>query len=124
MQKKDAYLVVDIGTGNVRVVVVNPYGEILGVATGDIVYHRDNLYPDSIYFDPELLWQQLKELGARALKQAGDVLIKAITTTSQREGSYQILTIGVGNGNILLGTKIGFISSRVDIPLHYSPHLN
>ncbi len=86
MQKKDAYLVLDIGTGNVRVVVVNPHGDILGVATGDIVYHRDDLYPDSIYFDPEQLWLQLTQLGKRALEQAGTVLIKAVTTTSQREG--------------------------------------
>src|SRR5690606_15685797 len=98
MQKKDAYLVVDIGTGNVRVVVVNPHGEILGVATGDIVYHRDDLYPDSIYFDPELLWQQLIELGSKALKQAGDVMIKAITTTSQREG---IVLIGKNEKSLI-----------------------
>ena len=98
MQKKDAYLIVDIGTGNVRVVVVNPHGEILGVATGDIVYHRDDLYPDSIYFDPELLWQQLKQLGLNALKQAGDVMIKAITTTSQREG---IVLIGKNEKSLI-----------------------
>lgn len=86
MHTNDAYLVIDIGTGNVRVVIVKGDGTLLGEARGDIQYHRDNLYPDAIYFEPDQLWQQLISLGKRALQQAGDVTIKAITSTSQREG--------------------------------------
>jgi autoinducer 2 (AI-2) kinase len=84
--KQDAYLVLDIGTGNVRSAIVNPTGKILGVARADIRYYRDELYPESIYFKPDELWGQLKELTAQALQQAGDVHLKAATTTSQREG--------------------------------------
>ncbi|MBO9657192.1 MAG: sugar kinase [Chitinophagaceae bacterium] len=86
MKQQDAYLVLDIGTGNVRSAIINPSGEILGVARADIRYYRDELYPESIYFKPEELWGQLKQLTAHAMQQAGEVHIKAATTTSQREG--------------------------------------
>lgn len=86
MQQQDAYLVLDIGTGNVRSAIVTPMGKILGVARADIRYYRDELYPESIYFKPDELWAQLKELTHHALQQAGAVNIKAATTTSQREG--------------------------------------
>ena len=86
MQTNDAYLIIDIGTGNVRVVIVKANGAILGEARGDIQYHRDNQYPDAIYFEPAQLWQQLISLGRLAMEQAGTVTIKAVTSTSQREG--------------------------------------
>jgi autoinducer 2 (AI-2) kinase len=86
MQKQEAYLVLDIGTGNVRAAVVTPSGKILGVARADIRYYRDEHYPESIYFEPGELWQQLQSLTREALDQAGPVLLKAATTTSQREG--------------------------------------
>jgi len=86
MKTEEAYLVIDIGTGNVRVAVVRPDGEVLGVGRGDLPYHRDELYPDSIYFQPDQLWEQLISLGQEALQQSGKVEIKAFTTTSQREG--------------------------------------
>ncbi|MET0465699.1 MAG: FGGY family carbohydrate kinase [Chitinophagaceae bacterium] len=86
MKQQDAYLVLDIGTGNVRSAIVAPSGNILGVARADIRYYRDELYPESIYFKPEELWAQLNQLTAEALLQAGDVKINAATTTSQREG--------------------------------------
>jgi Sugar (pentulose and hexulose) kinases len=47
---KEAYIVIDIGTGNVRVIVVQPDGTVLGEARDDIQYVRDTLYPDAIYF--------------------------------------------------------------------------
>ncbi|HRO69139.1 MAG TPA: FGGY family carbohydrate kinase [Chitinophagaceae bacterium] len=86
MAQLDAYLVLDIGTGNVRSAIVSPQGDILGVARADIRYYRDELFPESIYFKPEELLEQLQELTAGALKQAGPVKLKAATTTSQREG--------------------------------------
>lgn len=95
MRKKEAYLVIDIGTGNVRVVIVKEDGSILGEARGDIQYHRDSLYPDALYFEPAQLWQQLTLLGRSALQQAGEVTIKAVTSTSQREGIVLIDGQGV-----------------------------
>jgi autoinducer 2 (AI-2) kinase len=96
---QEAYFVIDIGTGNVRVAVVRPDGEVLGVARGDIQYHRDELYPEAIYLQPHQLWDQLIQLGRDALQQAGQVFIKAFTATSQREG---IVMVG-RSGQSLIG---------------------
>lgn len=92
---KQAYLVVDIGTGNVRVAVTDKAGGVLGVASGDMHYIRDDHYPESIYFDPDALWTQLKELARVALAEAGAVDIRAITATSQREGIVAMGTDGI-----------------------------
>jgi autoinducer 2 (AI-2) kinase len=99
MQKPEAYLVIDIGTGNVRVAVVTTDGQVLGVAREDLRYRRDELYPDSIYFEPDHLWEQLTRLGKEALQQSGEVSIKAFTTTSQREG----IVLVSRNGESLIG---------------------
>src|SRR5687767_13373676 len=99
MQLPEAYIIIDIGTGNVRVAVVTSDGQVLGVARGDLRYHRDERYPDSIYFEPDHLWEQLVRLGREAMDEAGDIVIKAFTTTSQREG---IVLIGTG-GKSLIG---------------------
>lgn len=102
MELQNAYLVLDIGTGNVRSVVVHPSGKVLGVARDDIHYYRDDLYPESIYFKPDELWRQLLTLSRQALDDAGAVKITAITTTSQREGivlvnKHNKATIGLPN---------------------------
>lgn len=99
---KEAYLVLDIGTGNVRSAVVSPAGDILGMSRDDIRYYRDLLFPDSIYFKPEELFLQLRKLTKEALGQAGKVCIKAVTSTSQREGivlvdKWQNAVIGMPN---------------------------
>lgn len=86
MTLKQAYLVADIGTGNVRVAIADITGTILGVASDDMRYQKDEHYPESIFFDPGALWEQIKTLAKTALAQAGPVTITAITATSQREG--------------------------------------
>ena len=64
---KQAYLVADIGTGNVRVAIADTTGTILGVASGDMRYEKDEHYPESIGFDPNALWDQIKSLAKTAL---------------------------------------------------------
>lgn len=99
MTLKQAYLVADIGTGNVRVAIAGTTGAILGVASGDMRYQKDEHYPESIFFDPNALWEQIKTLAKTALAQAGAVTITAITATSQREG-----IVALDNaGNPLIG---------------------
>lgn len=103
MEKRDAYLIVDFGTGNLRAAVVAATGEPLGLSTEDIVYHRDKNYQDSIYFDPEEVWQRILWLSKNALEKAGEVRVRAITATSQREGIVVLDTRGqsvVGMPNI------------------------
>lgn len=86
MASIEAYIVIDIGTGNVRVAVAALTGEILGIDRENIIYHKDTNYPEALYFDPEQLWEQVTALTKSALAQAGDVHILALTATSQREG--------------------------------------
>ncbi|SDE35300.1 autoinducer 2 (AI-2) kinase [Dyadobacter soli] len=103
MTLKQAYLVADIGTGNVRVAIADATGAILGVASGDMRYQKDEHYPESIFFDPDALWEQIKNLAKTALAQAGAVTIAAITATSQREGIVAIDSTGrslIGMPNI------------------------
>ncbi len=99
MTSQDAYLIIDVGTGNVRVAVARPDGTLLGVAREDVQYKRDDLYPESIYFDPDQLWQQILRLAQTALADSGSVTIRAVTATSQREG---IVAIGK-QGESLIG---------------------
>jgi len=99
MKQKRAYLVVDIGTGNIRVAVVSTDGKILGIGRENMPYHRDNRYQDAIYFLPDDLWQLILGLANQALSEAGEVHINAITATSQREG---IVVCNV-DGQALLG---------------------
>lgn len=88
--KDNSYIIIDIGTGNVRVAVCSSKGEILGVARDDVNYITDTLYPESFYFEPNKLWQQVLSLGKKALESARnnqpDLQITAITASSQREG--------------------------------------
>jgi autoinducer 2 (AI-2) kinase len=89
---KEAYLVLDIGTGNVRAALVTPEGEVVNVARDDIRYYRDELYPDAIHFLPEELLAQLQALSAAVLLP--EYRVSAVTTTSQREGIVLINAAG------------------------------
>ena len=86
MASQEAYIVIDIGTGSVRVAVAATTGEILGIDRENIIYHKDEDYPEALYFDPAQLWEQVTRLAKNALVQAGDTTILALTATSQREG--------------------------------------
>ncbi len=96
---KNVYLVVDIGTGNARVGVVTADGEVLAVKREDVNYLVDSNYEESIYFDPEALWDQILRLAKEALSEAGDVMVHAITASSQREG----IVVIDDEGDSLLG---------------------
>ncbi|MBC8084719.1 MAG: sugar kinase [Hymenobacter sp.] len=99
MSAQSAYLIIDIGTGNVRVAVAEPNGRLLSIERENVRYERDEHYPESICFDPEQLWQQISRLAQAALAASGPVTIRALTATSQREG---IVTLG-RRGESLLG---------------------
>ena len=96
---KEAHLIIDIGTGNARAAVVSPGGELLGIHREDIIYHKDKLYPEALYFDPAQLWEQVCRIVGCAVKKAGDITILAVTSTSQREGIVLLDKMG----NSLIG---------------------
>src|SRR5690606_15510069 len=86
MPENKKYLVIDIGTGNVRVAVTDTTGHILSIASDDVKYHTYKTYPDSIYFDPELLWTQILSLARQVIEPGYAADIVAVTSSSQREG--------------------------------------
>lgn len=99
MTNLEGYIIIDIGTGNVRVAVVTPSGEILSVERENLRYNKEENYPDSLYFEPDLLWEQVQSLAKKALEKIEGIRILAITATSQREG---IVLIGK-DGQSLVG---------------------
>lgn len=79
------YLLVDLGTGNSRVALVDANGAILGLRTYTNVYHRDSAYEDAQYFLPEE-WAPLLLQGCRELcDEHPDVRIDAISAAGARQ---------------------------------------
>ncbi|MCY8426698.1 FGGY family carbohydrate kinase [Bacillus vallismortis] len=99
MTKQKGYLVFDIGTGNARVAVVSVSGRVQTVEREDIVYSTETLYPDSRYFSPQVLWEQVIKLAKRALSRSINIDIIGLTSTSQRQGIVLIDQ----NGDAFLG---------------------
>ena len=64
---REAYLVIDVGTGNVRTAIVSAAGELIALKRENVHYEKDDDYPDSIAFDPAQLWKQIKGLTERTL---------------------------------------------------------
>jgi autoinducer 2 (AI-2) kinase len=96
---KEAYIIIDIGTGNVRVAAVSANGSVLGVAREDLQYIKDDKYPDALYFEPTALWKQVTALAKQVIDALPGVTVRALTATSQREG---IVLLGK-NGESLVG---------------------
>ena len=86
MANTEAYIIIDIGTGNVRVAATDTKGTVLGVARDDVHYKKDEQYPDALYFDPDELWNQVITLAGKVLQSLPQVTVRAITASSQREG--------------------------------------
>lgn len=99
MKEQEAYMIIDIGTGNVRVAVANPKGDVLGVERANVRYEQDENYPDALSFDPNELWEQIIVLAKKVLQQVSGVKITAITASSQREG---VVLLG-SEGESLIG---------------------
>lgn len=99
MTAKEAYIIIDIGTGNVRVAAASPNGTVLAVAREDIQYIRDDKYADALYFDANALWEQVTALAKQVTGKLPGVTVRAVTATSQREG----IVLLDKNGESLVG---------------------
>lgn len=83
---QNGYLIVDIGTGNVRVAITAESGNVLHLERDNVRYTKDDLYPDALSFDPAELWEQITAMAKKAVAAQPAVTIKAVTASSQREG--------------------------------------
>jgi len=86
MSQKAAFLVIDIGTGNVRVALTSTTAEVIALERDNVQYHHDPVYADALYFDPEHLWSQIQTMCKRIIKANNGLTVTAITASSQREG--------------------------------------
>ncbi|HEU5145817.1 MAG TPA: FGGY family carbohydrate kinase [Chryseosolibacter sp.] len=86
MTQRDAFLIIDIGTGNVRVALTTTDGEILSIERDNVHYTSDPLYPDALHFEPDALWDQIVKLTRAAVQRVPDTRTIAVTVSSQREG--------------------------------------
>lgn len=82
----NTYLIIDVGTGNVRVALVSSTGKILNIKRDDVRYEQDDHYSEALYFDPDILWDQIITLGKKVVRNNEDASIRGITASSQREG--------------------------------------
>lgn len=93
------YLIIDIGTGNVRVALAGIDGSILWVERDNVIYKKDNRYQEALYFDPDFLWGQILNLIKKGMAENKGTQIIAITVSSQREG----IVLMDKNGKSLIG---------------------
>lgn len=79
------YLLVDLGTGNTRVALVNSAGAILDLRTYFNRYYRDGLYEDAQYFLPAE-WRENILQGCRELCAAHpDIRVDALSSAGARQ---------------------------------------
>ena len=83
---KEAYLVVDIGTGNTRVSAVTPEGDVLAISTQNSEYYRDTDFKNSVCFRPERWKEVIFGLIRKVLAELSDIRIIGISSSSQRQG--------------------------------------
>lgn len=84
MQK--GYIIIDVGTGNLRVGIVSTDSTILALKTKDVEYQRDLDFIDAVFFDADQMFNDIRQLIVKALSDCSDIQIKAVLSTSQREG--------------------------------------
>lgn len=100
---KQAYIVIDIGTGNSRVAVVSAAGEILTIEKENTVLHKDARVPNAEYFDPNQWRTCIFDLIRRVMRKTEKVEIIGVTSVTLRQG---IVLIGQ-DGSSLVGYSNG-----------------
>lgn len=79
------YLVIDSGTGNCKVVLVNGKGDILDVMSFENRYYKDYDYPDAQYFLPEEWEEKILSVCKELISLHKDIRIDAVISTSARQ---------------------------------------
>jgi len=97
--QQEAYLIVDIGTGNVRVALVEAGRTLLDMQRDNLLYKEDGEQHEAWSFDPEVVWEQVMTLSRKILNNKRGTRIRAITASSQREG----IILLDGEGKALIG---------------------
>ncbi|GAB3662574.1 FGGY-family carbohydrate kinase [Echinicola sediminis] len=98
--KNEGFMVIDVGTGNVRVAIVSKAGDLLGIERDNMVYHKDSAYPEALYFSPNVIWAKIIDLIRKINFTISEkVEIIGVTASSQREG----IVLLDDNGDAVIG---------------------
>lgn len=81
------YLIIDMGTGNSRIVLAREDGKIHGLRHISNVYLRDPAYPDSQYFDIQDWKSKILSSASDLLKEFSDIHVDAITASGCRQST-------------------------------------
>lgn len=84
------YLIVDIGTGNSRVALVNSEREIKDIETFENHYYVDDHYEDAQYFSPNYLQRQILDAMRSVMNRNKGIHIDAISSSGARQSSVLI----------------------------------
>lgn len=93
------YLIIDIGTGNSRIVLVREDGMIHGLRHIVNSYHRDYDYPDAQYFDVDEWKHKILNSASDLVREFSDIHIDAITASGCRQSTVFL----DDNGNSVYG---------------------
>lgn len=83
--KKDAALIIDIGTGSTRIAVVSCEGKIVRIKSSKNTYFIDEAYDDAKYFLPNKLKETIFSLITEVLKNLEGFRIKYLSSSAARE---------------------------------------
>lgn len=79
------YLIVDIGTGNSRVCIIDSLGTIIAIKTFENAYYIDELYEDAQYFSPSYWKTKILGLCKDIIQEHKHLKIDAISSSGARE---------------------------------------
>ena len=79
------YVIIDIGTGNSRVALVNNNGDIIDIETSENAYYMDEAYEDAQYFSPTYWRKYILEMIKKIIKRNASVCIAGFTSSGARE---------------------------------------
>ncbi len=83
---KEAYLIFDLGTGNSRIALISPDGEILAIKSFENTYYQDSDSHFAKYFIPDEWLDRFINTAGFLISEHPQYEIIAITATSAREG--------------------------------------
>lgn len=83
--KKDAALIIDIGTGSTRVAIVSCEGKLVRIKGSKNTYYIDEAYDDAKYFLPNELKETIFSLIKKVLENLKGYRIKYLSSSAARE---------------------------------------
>lgn len=84
------YLIIDLGTGNSRVALVNETGELIDISSFENKYYKDQSYDDAQYFSPNYWQRQVMNSIKEIISKHPGIHIDAISSSGARQSSVLI----------------------------------